>query len=269
MRSARAAVALVSLKLVALGQDVPDANDPAQTPQVSSVPTPSTPEERPVSFKKLVPNLLSDQKRIWLFPVQPAQGHYWMPALGVLAVTAGLVAADPQTAPYFRNTHSFGAFNSVFSARNTAIGTALAPASLYVAGLLRKNSYAKSTALLAGEAVGDSEILTTVLKDIDGRLRPAAVPSNGNYSDTWFDRQGSILRGNGSFPSGHTIAAFSVATVMARRYGRHNHWVSIAAYGAAAAVGFSRITLSSHFPSDVFMGAALGYSIGRFAVLRQ
>jgi membrane-associated phospholipid phosphatase len=192
-----------------------------------------------------------------------------MPTLGVLAVTAGLVAADPQTAPYFRNTHSFGGFNSVFSGKNTAIGTALVPASLYVAGLLRKNSYAKSTALLAGEAVADSEVLTTVLKDIDGRLRPAAVPSNGNYSDTWFDRQGSILHGNGSFPSGHTIAAFSVATVMARRYGRQKPWVPIAAYGAAAAIGFSRITLTSHFPSDVFMGAALGYSIGRFAVLRQ
>jgi membrane-associated phospholipid phosphatase len=180
-----------------------------------------------------------------------------------------LVASDPQTAPYFRTTRSFQGFNSAFSGRATAIGTVLAPSSLYIAGLLRKDSYAKNTALLAGEAVADSEILTTVLKDIDGRLRPAAVPPNGNFADTWFDRKGSILRGNGSFPSGHTIAAFSVATVTARRYGRQHRWVPIVAYGAAAAVGFSRITLSSHFPSDVFMGAALGYSIGRFAVLRQ
>jgi membrane-associated phospholipid phosphatase len=29
------------------------------------------------------------------------------------------------------------------------------------------------------------------------------------------------------------------------------------------------MTLSSHFPSDVFMGAALGYSISRFTVLRE
>jgi len=41
------------------------------------------------------------------------------------------------------------------------------------------------------------------------------------------------------------------------------------AYGAAAAVGFSRMTLSAHYASDVFVGAALGYSISRFAVLHQ
>jgi membrane-associated phospholipid phosphatase len=252
-----------------LGQDAPDANDPAQTPPVNSGSSPSVTEERPISLKKLIPNVLSDQKSIWLFPAQPAQGRHWMPTLGVLAVAAGLIAADPQTAPYFRKTRSFQGFNSVFSGRATAIGTVLVPSSLYVAGLLRKDSYAKNTALLAGEAVADSEILTTVLKDIDSRVRPAAVPPNGNFADTWFEGKGSILRGNGSFPSGHTIAAFSVASVTARRYGRRHRWVPIVAYGAAAAVGFSRITLSAHFPSDVFMGAALGYSIGRFAVLRQ
>jgi len=269
MRSACVPIALLSVKVVILGQEAPDANDPAQTPLVNSSPTASVTDERPVSFKKLLPNILSDQKRIWLFPTQPAQGHYWMPTLGVLAVTAGLVASDAQTAPYFRHTASFQGFNSVFSGRATEIGTVLAPASLYLAALLRKDSYAKSTALLTGEAVADSEILTTVLKDIDHRIRPASVPSNGKFADTWFEGRGSVLRGTGSFPSGHTIAAFSVAAVAARRYGHRHRWVPIVAYGAAATVGFSRITLSSHFPSDVFMGAALGYSISRFAVLRQ
>jgi membrane-associated phospholipid phosphatase len=64
------------------------------------------------------------------------------------------------------------------------------------------------------------------------------------------------------------MAAFSLATVVARRYGKHR-WVPYTAYGLAALVGFSRITLSAHFLSDVFMGGALGYSISRFAVLRQ
>ena len=69
-------------------------------------------------------------------------------------------------------------------------------------------------------------------------------------------------------PSGHTIAAFSIATVVARRYRKHR-WVPFVAYGLAGVVGFSRMTLSAHFASDVFMGASLGYSISRFAVLRQ
>jgi len=85
---------------------------------------------------------------------------------------------------------------------------------------------------------------------------------------SWFNGQGSWIRGNGSFPSGHTIAAFSIATVIARRY-PNQRWVKYAAYGIAAAVGFSRLTLSAHFPSDVFVGGVLGYSISRFAVLGQ
>jgi F0F1-type ATP synthase assembly protein I len=37
----------------------------------------------------------------------------------------------------------------------------------------------------------------------------------------------------------------------------------------AALVGFSRLTLSADFVSDVFVGGALGYSVSRFAVLQQ
>jgi membrane-associated phospholipid phosphatase len=69
-------------------------------------------------------------------------------------------------------------------------------------------------------------------------------------------------------PSGHTIAALSVATIVARRYGNHK-WVPCASYGMAALVGLSRITFSAHFIGDVFVGAALGHSLSRFAVLRQ
>jgi membrane-associated phospholipid phosphatase len=126
----------------------------------------------------------------------------------------------------------------------------------------------KRTALLAGEALVDAEVLTTVLKDATRRVGPADIPSNGNYSDSWFKSRGSFLPAQGSFPSGHTIAAFSVATVMARRY-RSHRWVPYAAYGMAALVGFSRLSLSAHFSSDVFLGAALGYSISRFVVLQQ
>ena len=123
--------------------------------------------------------------------------------------------------------------------------------------------------MLAGEAVADSELVTTFLKDTTRRVRPAALPIRANYSDTWFESGGSLVRGSGSFPSGHTIAAFSVATVISRRYGQNHRWVPYAAYGLAALVGASRLSLSAHFLSDVFMGGALGYSISRFAVLRQ
>lgn len=175
---------------------------------------------------------------------------------------------DPAESAYFRRTSAFHGFNNTFSGNATGLGTIAAPVSLYAFGLVRKDSKMQSTALLAGEAVADAEIVTTVLKDATRRVRPAGIAAHGNFSDSWFESGGSIIRGSGSFPSGHTIAAFSVATVIARRYGNHR-WVPYTAYGMAALVGFSRLSLSSHFLSDVFMGGALGYSISRFTVLRR
>ena len=235
-----------------------------------SLPGQSTPAtDRPVSWKLLLPNILDDQKLIWSFPARLAHGQSLIPTAVVLGTTAGLVAFDPTESSYFHRTSTFNGFNNIFTGNATAVGTIAAPLALYVAGRIRKDSKMQHTALLAGEAVADSEVVTTLLKDATRRVRPAAIPMRGNYSDTWFESGGSALRGNGSFPSGHTIAAFSVATVVSRRYGRQHRWVPYAAYGMAALVGASRLTLSAHFLSDVFMGGALGYSISRFTVLRQ
>jgi membrane-associated phospholipid phosphatase len=230
---------------------------------------PQAQTDRPISWTKLIPNLASDQKQIWTFPTKLRKRKVWIPAAAIVGVTAGLVALDPKTASYFRRTSSFDGFNSAFSGNATSMGILVAPLSIYAVGLIRKDSKMQGTALLAGEAVANAEILTTVMKDIDRRLRPSDIAPNGDFSDSWFQDNKRYLRSNGSFPSGHTIAAFSVATIIARRYGTHHRWVPYVAYGSAALVGFSRMTLSAHFPSDVFMGAALGYSISRFTVLRE
>lgn len=224
--------------------------------------------ERDVSWKKLVPNVASDQKAIWLSPLKLRDRKYWIPTAVVLGFTAGLIALDPVEGHYFRNTTAYSGLNRAFSSNATTLGMAIAPLSLYAIGSARKDSKMKGTALLAGEAVADSEILATVMKDSDFRRRPSAIPVNGNFSDTWFEESGKKFQSVGSFPSGHTIAAFSVATVIARRY-RNHRWVPYVAYGGAALVGFSRLTLCAHFTSDVFIGGVLGYSISRFAVLRQ
>jgi membrane-associated phospholipid phosphatase len=217
-----------------------------------------------VSWKTIIPDVARDQKRVWLFPSVALRRNNRWPVLGVLAGTAALIALDARTAESVRGTNVFEGFNRGLSGRNTALATLAVPASLLSVGLLRRASYTQQTALLAGEAVADTEILTTALKAVDRRLRPSDVPAHSGFTDTWFE-QG---RANGSFPSGHSIAAFSVATVIAERY-RNHRWVPYAAYAAAALIGFSRISLQSHFSSDVFMGAALGYSITHFIVLRH
>jgi membrane-associated phospholipid phosphatase len=250
------------------GQGIPDPNVPPQQPDPPNHASPADLDGRPVSWKTLIPNVANDQKRMWMFPAQAIQGKHWAPTLAVLAVTATLIATDPGAGRYFRRTGSFHGFNSAFTGNNASLGIVLAPASLYAVGYLTKNIRAQHTALLAGEAVADAEIVATVMKDIGRRTRPADLSPNSNFADTWTDSKGGFFRGNGGFPSGHTIAAFSVATVISRRYSSHR-WVPYVAYGLAGAVGFSRMTLSAHFPPDVFVGAALGYSISRFAVLRQ
>jgi membrane-associated phospholipid phosphatase len=246
----------VVLVFLTLAQGLPGQTDPGPG------------ENRSIGWLRVVPVVASDQKQIWTYPVRAARGGRWRPLFGVLGATAATIAADPHNAPYFRRTSSFDGFNSVFSGRNTHIATIIAPSSLYVAGLIRKDSYQQRTALLAGVAVADTAILAVVLKGATSRLRPRDVPVSGDFSDTWFQSKGNNwLRGHGSFPSGHAAAAFSVATVVSRRYPRQR-WLPYVAYGLAGVVGFSRVSLTSHFPSDVFMGAALGYTVSRYVVLR-
>jgi membrane-associated phospholipid phosphatase len=259
----------------------PSASSPAsaQTPdsqaapqpadvQTSGAPVTAPPADRDVSWLALPGNIAQDQRAIWLAPLKLKERKYWIPTAAIVATTVGLMAIDAKEGHYFRNSSTYNGFNNIFSSNNTQYSLIIAPFALYGAGLLVKDSKMKSTALLAGEAVIDSEILTTVLKDIDRRKRPMDFPANGNFYDSWFDGKAGGLQGNGSFPSGHTIAAFSIATVIARRYGNHK-WVPYVAYGTAAMIGFSRLTLSSHFSSDVFVGGVLGYAIARFDVLRQ
>jgi hypothetical protein len=228
--------------------------------QQSALPT----TQRDVSWRKLPANFLHDQKDIWLFPVAVAKGRHLAPTIAIAGITAGLLAADPHDAPYFRRTANFEDFNETFSGRNTSILMAAVPGGLYGIGLLRKSSYSQKTALFAGEAALDGTVLEIVMKTVSHRARPSDIAPTGEFSDTFFQRQ---RLASSSFPSGHSIEAFAIATVLSRRYPTH-HWVPWVAYGAAGLIGLSRITLQSHFPSDVFVAAALGYSVSRFVLLR-
>jgi membrane-associated phospholipid phosphatase len=104
------------------------------------------------------------------------------------------------------------------------------------------------------------------MKTAIGRLKPSDIPPDGNYRDTWFKYKGNFTN-RGGFPSGHTASAFAVATIVSGRYPKHR-WLPYVAYGVAGALSLSRLPTQAHFPSDIFIGAAMGYSIGRFVVLK-
>ena len=237
-------------------------------PLVADSPGPqfqASPTEK-VSLKAILRDFRYDQKRIWTFPEAAARGEHWKPVLGIIAVTSALVVTDPHDTPYFRRTQSFHGFNEAFSSTNTGLEEVLIPPVLYLAGMARKRPYTRRTAVLAGEALADAQILAEVMKNISRRERPREIPPNGDFTHTWFNAGSGILINRGSFPSGHATGAFALATVIAERY-RRRRWVPWVAYGIAGVVSFSRITLSAHFPSDIFAGAAFGYSISHFVVM--
>lgn len=89
-----------------------------------------------------------------------------------------------------------------------------------------------------------------LLKPFVARLRPCDVNTAVQLL---------IPRPDGfSFPSGHTGASFAAAAALF--FGKNR--MGAAAFVLAALIGFSRIYLYVHYPSDVLAGALLGIMLG-------
>jgi undecaprenyl-diphosphatase len=65
-----------------------------------------------------------------------------------------------------------------------------------------------------------------------------------------------------SFPSGHTSAAFMMATLISYFFPA----LIVPLYAWAASVGFSRVVLGVHFPTDTLVGSILGISTALFSL---
>jgi membrane-associated phospholipid phosphatase len=236
----------------------------------SAVDTTTGVPQRDATWRSLPGDFLHDQKDIWwTFPKQLAHGRHWLPTLIVVGGTAGLIYADPHAMPYFQ-THqrNWDDFNDVFDPMITTGEVVLLPSGLMTAGYIRHDRREVNTALLAAEAYGDTVVVNLAIKAVTRRQRPADVAANGTFTGTFFNGGKSPLKGS-SFPSGHSTAVWSVATIVAERY-RHRGkpWIPILSYTLAVAISGSRITEEAHFPSDVWLGSALGYTIAKYQTLR-
>jgi PAP2 superfamily protein len=246
--------------------NAPFEQDPVESPSGAGSAPSMEAGERSISTKQLFPNILHDQKPIWLFPVHVFEGKHLKPTLALAAATATLIVLDPYDEPYFRNNPGFKTYKTgPLRGRNGTLGITMLPLAMYLGGLASKDQHAENTGLLAAEAIADTQIVSLVLKAVDGRLHPSDIPPGGNFRDTWFKYRGT-WNNPGSFPSGHSTSAFAVAAVFSDRY-RDHRWVPWVAYGLASVFSLSRIPDQAHFPSDVFAGAALGYAISHYVVL--
>ncbi len=119
-------------------------------------------------------------------------------------------------------------------------------------GYLRKDKALTRNGYKSAITVAFAMTLSTGLKYTVNRERP--------FNKYPFD----IIRrddvGTASFPSGHTTAAFASATSLSLTYKKW--YVTVPAFAYAGLMGYSRMRLGVHYPSDVLGGMFLGIGSG-------
>ena len=122
-----------------------------------------------------------------------------------------------------------------------------APLGIYCVGLIKHDSALKNKGLYVGASLLISCSITFGLKYAVNRPRPFVTYP---FIDKVMDA------GSPSFPSGHTSDAFATATSLSLAFPK---WYIIApSFLWAGAVGYSRMDLGVHYPSDVMAGAIIG-----------
>src|SRR6266849_420448 len=222
----------------------------AQAPSPTPSPTPQS-SKTPTLESQFFKNVLRDQEAIWTSPFRlHGRDARWLAPLAL--GTAALIATDRRTGDEVGESTSQLHASRIVRYACSAYGVGAIAATFYCFGRAKHDARARETGLLGAEALIDSAIVVTALKEITQRGRPLSGRDRGDFFD-----------GGSSFPSGHSIEAWSLAAVIANEY--HDHrWVQVGAYGIASAVSLSRFTGRQHYLSDVLVGSAAGYGIGRY-----
>ena len=226
-------------------------------------------DERPHWRKNLFKRLASDQKYLfttWV-PHEIRRPGFIFPVTTASAVAFS--AAGDSSAPDIKisraiadwgRAHAEGPAQTISTLGDGASG-AVFLGGVYLFARIRGNTQLKRTTSLSTEAMLNAGLWNVVLKKASRRSRPNAA-YNGQ-----FGLEGPDVE-NTSFPSGHAMGAFSIATVFASEY-RGKRWVPWLAYGSAGLIASSRVTLGRHHVSDVVVGGLLGHSLGRMVIARE
>lgn len=143
-------------------------------------------------------------------------------------------------------TTADGYFNFITKTNSAVV--ALTPATIGIAGVIKKDKpmmYNAGMIIMAG-AINLGVVMS--LKYSINRTRPY-----DEYSGYIFPKDTDPTP---SFPSGHASSAFANATALSLAYPKW--YVIVPAYAWAGSVGYSRLHLGVHYPSDVLLGAVIG-----------
>lgn len=232
------------------GDDDPDDQTPPVLDRRDRIFYPGDTERPKPLFRKLFLNIALDQKDIFTSPFH-ANRQNALQWLVPMAVTGALIASDTHIANTFENSRGqirWGGRISQIGASYTLIPIV---AGSYVYGAWRDNPKGREIGVLGTETLLDSLITVEVLKEVFRRDRPDDK------------HPGKFWAGGSSFPSGHAIQVWSIASLLDHEY-KHKKIVGITAYSLAGIVSAARIAAQKHFASDVVAGGTMGWFIGRY-----
>lgn len=226
-------------------ENLPDAPSPQNQTSLSTVTVRGTPVR-----------ILKDQEAVWTSPARIRESNVLGPVVLVLA-TALVVTTDHQVMSSSRLQDP--SLNNEATTASTGLlgGFVAAPVAIYGLGALHHGDHATETGILGGEAMVDSLAVSEVLKAVSMRERPTVDNAKGKFFQ-------SSVGLDSSFPSNHAIVAWSSAAVIASEY--NGLLTRVLAYGLATGVSTTRVLARQHFPSDVLVGSAVGWMIGRYVV---
>jgi hypothetical protein len=258
-----AALALGSCNVVAAQTSAASAQE-ALTPLPDAPrPQPADPQPQPQSDEVTIcntpRNFLHDQGAIWTSPVRlrPHDLEWLAP----LALATGAAIATDHRAMTEVVSRNPGFNQDSVDASNAMVYSLVAtPVVLYGFGHFQQNDHAREAGIVGAESMLDGVIVEQGLKLIFWRERPNMDNARGRF----FQSGAGV---DSSFPSSHSLIAWSSASALAAEY--PSHWAQFGLYAAAASVSLSRVMGQEHFPSDVLVGSAAGWLIGHYVVRRH
>ncbi len=128
-------------------------------------------------------------------------------------------------------------------------------AALYLVGAAFDSASFRITALVGMESFLTASAIVLVLKGIIGRARPSAHETAASFHPF------ALQNRYASFPSGDAAGAFAVGTVIAER--SDSIVVEVLTYVLAGLSALNRVHDDQHWVSDVFVGSAIGFFVGK------